>query len=237
MNLRLGLTWATWQWWSMGLSGGLFVAGIYMLAALTRQQFVRLRLVSGKTLQRWRGASLSWGEYRKHWGSALFGQLVTWVFLYAAVLAFLNRGAGFWGTLIQYTVFSLLVLGPFAAATLLMTWWQPTAYILTENGVGSISWSLFSVGRSAGLQDSSYRPWSNVRGYYWDEGNLVLMVRPTFWAPERFTLVVPPGERRNLEDLLRDRGLNKMPKDSGDRQGKGRSSRSRDRSGGGGRGR
>ncbi|MCL5676576.1 MAG: hypothetical protein M1602_01615, partial [Firmicutes bacterium] len=115
MNLDLGLTWATWRWWTMGLSGGLFVAGIYLLTAVTRQQFVRLRLASGKTLQHWQGSSMSWGEYRKLWGSALFGRLLTWIFLYAVVLAFLNRGAGFWATLIQYSVFSVLVLGPFAA--------------------------------------------------------------------------------------------------------------------------
>lgn len=235
--MTLTTTWADPLWWNMALSGGFFILSLYVLAVLARQLQVKLRLLRARPLQQWRQPKLSWSEYRKQWGSLMFGQLATWIVLYGLVLAVFNMSQGFVNALVQYLVFAAVVLGPFAIATLALTWWKPTSYALTDVGVGSVSWSLFSVGRTAGLQDSSYRPWANIKGYYWSEGNLVLVAKRGFLSPERFTLVVPPGERRNLEDVLRDRGLTKVPKDNGDRQGKGRSSRSRDRSGGGGRGR
>jgi len=224
------MTWADPRWWNMALSGGFFILSLYILAVLARQLQVKVRLMRTKALLQWRQPNLSWREYRKQWGSLMFGQIATWVILYGIVLAIFNRSQGFLSALIQYLVFSLVVLGPFAIATLALTWWKPTSYALTDTGVGSISWSLFSVGRTAGLQDSSYRPWSNVRGYYWAEGNLVLAAKRGLLSPERFTLVVPPGERRNLEDLLRQQGVTKAPRETKEKETASRPSRSKGKS-------
>ncbi|MHB9145522.1 MAG: hypothetical protein ACYC5Y_09355 [Symbiobacteriia bacterium] len=212
-------TWSDLRWWGAALTGGIYILLFFFALSLVRRQLVLTRL-GGKPLQEWRPTQVDWLGYQKRWSSALLTQLITWVVFYALLLAVLDRSGGFWPALLRYAVFSVLVLGPFAIANFLLTRWNPTRYVVTERGIGSINWAPFGVQGTAGLTDASFRPWSNVLGYYWAEGDLVLVVRRSFLSPQRFNVIMPPGGRRTLEDLLHSRGLTKVTKEAAPAKGK-----------------
>lgn len=209
----LTLTWSDWRWWGTALSGGLYIMIFFLSFSLARRQLVRYRLGSAKPVQEWRPSAEVWTTYQKRWSSALLGQLVTWVVFYALILAVLDRTGGFLHAFSRYAVFSVLVLGPFAVAIFLLTRFRATTYSISERGIGSFSWSPFSIQGTAGLTDSAFRPWANILGYYWAEGDLVLVVKRSFLSPQKFTVIMPPGGRRTLEDVLHEHGLNKVAKE------------------------
>lgn len=206
-------TWSDIRWWGAALTGGVYILLFFFAVSLVRRQVVLTRLGKDKPLHDWRPGQADWRAYQQRWSSSLLTQLITWVVFYALLLAVLDRRGGFLPSLLRYIVFSVLVLGPFAVANFLLTRLNPTRYVVTERGIGSLGWAPFGVQGTAGVTDASFRPWSNVQGYYWTEGDLVLVVKRSFLSPARFNVIMPPGGRRTLEDLLHSRGLTKVTKE------------------------